>query len=104
MRSDSKASSSCTEGRFVGFCAEKEKARKRAAAAGPVPAAAPGVLPGMMPGMVPGMVPPAYGYGMPPAMVPPAAPEAPAPPNNLLFVENLPHDATKLMLSTLFNQ
>ncbi|GAQ86276.1 putative RNA recognition motif containing protein [Klebsormidium nitens] len=80
---------------------EKEKARKRAAAAGPVPAALPGQMPGMMPGMVPGMVPPAYGYGMPPPM---AVPEAPAPPNNLLFVENLPLEASKLMLSTLFNQ
>lgn len=50
--------------------------------------------------MVPGMVP-AYGYGMPPLM---AVPEAPAPPNSLLFVENLPLEASKLMLSTLFNQ
>ncbi|GMN37971.1 hypothetical protein TIFTF001_007249 [Ficus carica] len=31
-------------------------------------------------------------------------PEAPAPPNNILFVQNLPHDATPMMLQMLFCQ
>ncbi|KAK8654349.1 hypothetical protein V6N13_128318 [Hibiscus sabdariffa] len=31
-------------------------------------------------------------------------PEAPAPPNNILFIQNLPHDATTMMLQMLFNQ
>jgi U1 small nuclear ribonucleoprotein A len=31
-------------------------------------------------------------------------PEAPAPPNNILFVQNLPHDTTPMMLQMLFCQ
>ena len=31
-------------------------------------------------------------------------PEAPAPPNNILFVQNLPHDADSMALTTLFSQ
>ncbi|KAE8665482.1 U1 small nuclear ribonucleoprotein A [Hibiscus syriacus] len=31
-------------------------------------------------------------------------PEAPAPPNNILFIQNLPHDTTTMMLQMLFNQ
>lgn len=31
-------------------------------------------------------------------------PEAPAPPNNILFVQNLPHEATSVMLQMLFCQ
>lgn len=31
-------------------------------------------------------------------------PEAPAPPNNILFVQNLPHEATSAMLQMLFCQ
>ncbi|XP_050364358.1 U1 small nuclear ribonucleoprotein A isoform X1 [Argentina anserina] len=31
-------------------------------------------------------------------------PEAPAPPNNILFVQNLPHEATSMMLQMLFCQ
>lgn len=34
----------------------------------------------------------------------PIVPEAPAPPNSILFVQNLPHDATTMMLQMLFNQ
>lgn len=34
----------------------------------------------------------------------PVIPEAPAAPNNILFVQNLPHEATTLMLSVLFRQ
>ncbi|XP_039001156.1 U1 small nuclear ribonucleoprotein A-like [Hibiscus syriacus] len=34
----------------------------------------------------------------------PIVPEAPAPPNNILFIQNLPHDATTMMLQMLFNQ
>eukprot|EP00252_Welwitschia_mirabilis_P015194 TRINITY_DN33431_c0_g1_i1.p1 TRINITY_DN33431_c0_g1~~TRINITY_DN33431_c0_g1_i1.p1 ORF type:complete len:241 (-),score=61.36 TRINITY_DN33431_c0_g1_i1:290-1012(-) len=32
------------------------------------------------------------------------APEAPAPPNNILFIQNLPHEATSMMLQMLFCQ
>ena len=31
-------------------------------------------------------------------------PEAPAPPNNILFVQNLPPDATSASIQTLFQQ
>lgn len=31
-------------------------------------------------------------------------PEAPAPPNNILFVQNLPHETTPMMLQMLFYQ
>lgn len=34
----------------------------------------------------------------------PMVPEAPAPPNNILFVQNLPHDADSMALQTLFQQ
>lgn len=34
----------------------------------------------------------------------PAVPEAPAPPNNILFVQNLPHDATSEAIQALFQQ
>lgn len=34
----------------------------------------------------------------------PIVPELPAAPNSILFVQNLPHDATTLMLSVLFRQ
>ncbi|KAL8143050.1 hypothetical protein V2J09_016082 [Rumex salicifolius] len=34
----------------------------------------------------------------------PAVPEAPAPPNNILFIQNLPHDTTPTMLQMLFCQ
>lgn len=34
----------------------------------------------------------------------PVLPEAPAPPNSILFVQNLPHDATPMMLQMLFLQ
>ncbi|KAI4319392.1 hypothetical protein MLD38_032992 [Melastoma candidum] len=48
----------------------------------------------------------AYG-GMPPLFQIPypggvKLPEAPAPPNNILFVQNLPHDTTPMMLEMLF--
>ena len=33
-----------------------------------------------------------------------ALPEAPAPPNNILFVQNLPHQTTAMMLQMLFCQ
>lgn len=33
-----------------------------------------------------------------------AAPEAPAPPNNILFIQNLPHQTTSMMLQMLFSQ
>ncbi|XAR58422.1 hypothetical protein NMG60_11013807 [Bertholletia excelsa] len=33
-----------------------------------------------------------------------AVPEAPAPPNNILFVQNLPHQTTQMMLQMLFCQ
>ncbi|KAK9733737.1 hypothetical protein RND81_04G088600 [Saponaria officinalis] len=34
----------------------------------------------------------------------PVVPEAPAAPNNILFIQNLPHEANSLMLSVLFRQ
>jgi RNA recognition motif-containing protein len=34
----------------------------------------------------------------------PVVPEAPAPPNNILFVQNLPHEATSLAIQVLFQQ
>lgn len=34
----------------------------------------------------------------------PVLPEAPAPPNSILFIQNLPHDATPMMLQMLFLQ
>ncbi|KAH1108027.1 hypothetical protein J1N35_011795 [Gossypium stocksii] len=51
----------------------------------------------------------AYGATPPLSQIPylgarPIVPEAPAPPNNILFVQNLPHDATAMMLQMLFNQ
>ncbi|OVA02628.1 RNA recognition motif domain [Macleaya cordata] len=33
-----------------------------------------------------------------------AVPEAPAPPNNILFIQNLPHETTSMMLQMLFCQ
>lgn len=33
-----------------------------------------------------------------------AVPEVPAPPNNILFVQNLPHQTTPMMLQMLFCQ
>ncbi|KAL6513042.1 hypothetical protein OROMI_034630 [Orobanche minor] len=33
-----------------------------------------------------------------------AVPEAPAPPNNILFIQNLPHQTTSMMLQMLFSQ
>eukprot|EP00898_Chlorokybus_atmophyticus_P007247 jgi/Chlat1/7523/Chrsp61S07023 len=47
---------------------------------------------------------PAVPYGMvaPPAR--PSAPEGPAPPNNILFVQNLPTQTNDMMLSMLFQQ
>eukprot|EP00271_Cylindrocystis_brebissonii_P020404 TRINITY_DN6737_c0_g2_i1.p1 TRINITY_DN6737_c0_g2~~TRINITY_DN6737_c0_g2_i1.p1 ORF type:complete len:252 (-),score=80.01 TRINITY_DN6737_c0_g2_i1:1615-2370(-) len=60
----------------------------------PAPASAPGLseaaaAPSQMP-------PPPFGM--------PLAPEAPAPPNNTLFVRNLPHEASPAMLQLLFQQ
>lgn len=52
----------------------------------------------------------AYGAAPPLSQIPYAGgvksvvPEAPAPPNNILFVQNLPHDATPMMLQMLFCQ
>ncbi|WRX11453.1 RNA recognition motif domain - like 10 [Theobroma cacao] len=53
--------------------------------------------------------PGAYGATPPLSQIPylgarPIVPEAPAPPNNILFVQNLPHDTTTMMLQMLFNQ
>ncbi|XP_010545001.1 PREDICTED: U1 small nuclear ribonucleoprotein A [Tarenaya hassleriana] len=51
-----------------------------------------------------------YGAAPPLSQVPyaggarPAVPEAPAPPNNILFVQNLPHETTPMMLQMLFCQ
>eukprot|EP00249_Psilotum_nudum_P004101 c17640_g1_i1 orf=449-1165(-) len=51
---------------------------------------------------------PAYGgHNMAPSSFQPPKPvvqEAPAPPNNILFVQNLPHEANSLMLQMLFQQ
>lgn len=38
------------------------------------------------------------------ALVQPAVPEAPAPPNNTLFLQNLPHEISDQLLTTLFQQ
>ncbi|KAL2927714.1 U1 small nuclear ribonucleoprotein A [Bienertia sinuspersici] len=51
----------------------------------------------------------AYGAAPPLSQIPymgakPVVPEVPAAPNNILFVQNLPHEATPLMLSVLFRQ
>ncbi|XP_021722349.1 U1 small nuclear ribonucleoprotein A-like isoform X1 [Chenopodium quinoa] len=53
--------------------------------------------------------PGAYGVAPPLSQIPymgakPIVPEVPAAPNNILFVQNLPHEATTLMLSLLFRQ
>ncbi|XP_010523955.1 PREDICTED: U1 small nuclear ribonucleoprotein A-like [Tarenaya hassleriana] len=39
-----------------------------------------------------------------PGSIRPVVPEAPAPPNNILFVQNLPHETTPMMLQMLFSQ
>eukprot|EP00850_Spirogloea_muscicola_P023097 SM000328S12467 [mRNA] locus=s328:80075:81541:- [translate_table: standard] len=62
----------------------------------------------------PGVIPAdggGYGYGMPQPGMPmggmpprPTMPEAPAPPNSLLFLQALPHETTSAMLQTLFAQ
>ncbi|VVB03632.1 unnamed protein product [Arabis nemorensis] len=52
------------------------------------------------------------GYGVTPPLsqvpypggVKPNLPEAPAPPNNILFVQNLPHETAPMMLQVLFSQ
>ncbi|KAJ8426752.1 hypothetical protein Cgig2_029421 [Carnegiea gigantea] len=51
----------------------------------------------------------AYGVAPPVSQVPymggpPVVPEAPAAPNNILFIQNLPHGTTPLMLQVLFGQ
>ncbi|KAK4786482.1 hypothetical protein SAY86_003171 [Trapa natans] len=50
----------------------------------------------------------AYGAAPPLSQVPypggPKLPEAPAPPNSILFVQNLPHETTPMMLQMLFLQ
>ncbi|KAK9139325.1 hypothetical protein Scep_009006 [Stephania cephalantha] len=50
----------------------------------------------------------AYGAAPPLSQLPyigaKAVPEAPAPPNNILFVQNLPHETTPMMLQMLFCQ
>ncbi|KAF3957899.1 hypothetical protein ACB098_10G110100 [Castanea mollissima] len=61
-----------------------------------------------------GLVNPAYAgaYGAAPPLsqipypggVKSLVPEAPAPPNNILFVQNLPHETTPMMLQMLFHQ
>ncbi|KAL6210370.1 hypothetical protein ACLB2K_015603 [Fragaria x ananassa] len=54
--------------------------------------------------------PGAYGGATPLSQIPypggvkSMVPEAPAPPNNILFVQNLPHEATSAMLQMLFCQ
>ncbi|KAK9733728.1 hypothetical protein RND81_04G087800 [Saponaria officinalis] len=51
-----------------------------------------------------------YGVAPPLSQIPymggvrPVVPEAPAAPNNILFIQNLPHEANSLMLSVLFRQ
>eukprot|EP00250_Pteridium_aquilinum_P035394 c9321_g1_i1 orf=89-787(+) len=47
-----------------------------------------------------------YGASVPPQFQPPKpmAPEAPALPNSILFVQNLPHEANSMMLQMLFQQ
>lgn len=50
----------------------------------------------------------AYGATPPLSQIPyfskPAVPEAPAPPNNILFIQNLPHQTSSMMLQMLFHQ
>ncbi|KAK4559029.1 hypothetical protein RGQ29_008318 [Quercus rubra] len=52
----------------------------------------------------------AYGAAPPLSQIPypggvkSLVPEAPAPPNNILFVQNLPHETTPMMLQMLFHQ
>ncbi|KAK7842726.1 U1 small nuclear ribonucleoprotein A [Quercus suber] len=52
----------------------------------------------------------AYGSAPPLSQIPypggvkSLVPEAPAPPNNILFVQNLPHETTPMMLQMLFHQ
>ncbi|XP_034689515.1 U1 small nuclear ribonucleoprotein A [Vitis riparia] len=52
----------------------------------------------------------AYGAAPPLSQIPylggakSAVPEAPAPPNNILFIQNLPHEATPMMLQMFFCQ
>lgn len=51
----------------------------------------------------------AYGAAPPLSQIPylgarPIVPEAPAPPNNILFIQNLPHDATPVMVQMIFSQ
>lgn len=49
----------------------------------------------------------AYGSAPPLSQIPymgARAPEAPAPPNNILFIQNLPHQTTSMMLQMLFSQ
>ncbi|KAL8530989.1 hypothetical protein ACS0TY_007846 [Phlomoides rotata] len=50
----------------------------------------------------------AYGGAPPLSQIPysggRAVPEAPAPPNNILFIQNLPHQTTSMMLQMLFSQ
>ncbi|KZV21555.1 hypothetical protein F511_11048 [Dorcoceras hygrometricum] len=50
----------------------------------------------------------AYGSAPPLSQLPfggaRAVPEAPAPPNNILFIQNLPHQTTSMMLQMLFSQ
>ncbi|KAG8389502.1 hypothetical protein BUALT_Bualt02G0236100 [Buddleja alternifolia] len=50
--------------------------------------------------------PGAYGAAAPLSQIPynRAVPEAPAPPNNILFIQNLPHQTTSMMLQMLFSQ
>ncbi|KAL3517427.1 hypothetical protein ACH5RR_020016 [Cinchona calisaya] len=45
-----------------------------------------------------------YGATPPLSQVPSAMPEAPAPPNNILFIQNLPQQTTPMMLQMLFCQ
>lgn len=47
-----------------------------------------------------------YGASVPPQFQPPKpiVPEAPASPNSILFVQNLPHEANSMMLQMLFQQ
>ncbi|KAL3648056.1 hypothetical protein CASFOL_009024 [Castilleja foliolosa] len=50
----------------------------------------------------------AYGAAPPLSQLPfmggKAVPEGPAPPNNILFIQNLPHQTTSMMLQMLFSQ
>ncbi|XP_010507874.1 PREDICTED: U1 small nuclear ribonucleoprotein A-like isoform X1 [Camelina sativa] len=61
-------------------------------------------------GMANSAYPSVYGTAPPlsqvpyPAGVKPILPEAPAPPNNILFVQNLPHETTPMMIQMFFSQ